>query len=161
MNTVSNETSIATELKSSVLLFSYLGVLPFLYFAVCAWWPAVSLFDLDPIIIFRTYSAVILSFLAGSLWASGLFASQIQGKVQVRTRSLLWSGIILSLFTWGALFISAKAGLFVGAMLFLVVWQVEQKTELTRCYPAWYTELRAKLSMIVGALHILIWLTVS
>ncbi|GAB2997441.1 DUF3429 domain-containing protein [Psychrosphaera aestuarii] len=161
MNTVSNESTIDSSLQSTVTLFSYCGLLPFLYFAACAWFPGLNLFETEPLTVFRAYSAVILSFLAGTLWVFGLIATQYQQQVEVRSKSLIWSAIFLSVIAWGNLFIAGKAALFVAGLLFLVVWQIEQKTELTKCYPAWYTELRAKLSMIVGALHIIIWLTIS
>lgn len=162
---VSNEHTISSDLKTTVHLFSIAGLIPFVYFAVCSWFPSLSIFEASSVFLFKVYAAIILSFLAGALWASGLFSQVLinscKSKVQLRSRSLLWSGIMLSLLAWGNLFISDKAGLFVGAMLFLAVWQIEQKTELTKCYPNWYTALRAKLSMTVGALHILIWLTIS
>ncbi|MDA8621906.1 DUF3429 domain-containing protein [Psychrosphaera sp.] len=161
MNTVSNESTIDDSLKSTVTLFGYGGLIPFLYFALCAWFPNLNPVGGDPLFIFRMYSAVILSFLAGSLWVFGLLAGQYQQQVKVRSRSLIWSAILLSILAWGNIFIVGKAALFVGGLLFLVVWQIEQKTELTKCYPTWYTDLRAKLSMSVAALHIIIWLTVS
>jgi hypothetical protein len=165
MNLVSNEQAIDSELTPTVKIFSFAGLLPFIYFALSGWWPSLNMFDMDAIRLFQFYSVVILSFLAGTLWFSGLFSTLIQQgaakSVVLRPRSLLWSGIFLSLLAWGNLFIDQKASLFVAALLFLVVWQVEQKTELSKCYPAWYTRLRAQLSMIVGALHMMIWLTIS
>ncbi len=161
MSTTSNESAFEPSLKTSVLIFSYAGLLPFFYFALCSWWPELNLFEINALTIFRFYGAIILSFLAGNLWVFGLLANHIQQQHSVRTRSLIWSAIFISLLAWGNLFIPGKAALFLGALLFLVVWQVEQKTDLTKCYPAWYTDLRAKLSMSVAALHIVIWLTVS
>ena len=156
-----NEQNIDSSLKSTVYLFSFAGLIPFIYFALSAWIPQLYLFELDPVHHFRLYSVVILSFLAGMLWAFGLVANKVQGAVAIRARSLLWSAILLSLLGWGNLFIDAKAALFVGAMLFLVVWQIEQKTELARHYPVWYANMRARLSMAVAMCHFIIWLTIS
>ena len=152
---------INANLKSTVYMFSFSGLIPFIYFALTAWVPSLHVFELDPVSLFRIYSAIILSFLAGALWSFGLVAGLVQKQVEIRTRSLIWSGILLSLLAWGNLFISARAALFVAAMLFLTVWQVEQKTELSRYYPMWYANMRARLSMIVAITHIVIWLTIS
>lgn len=163
MTIKTNNDNIELHLKSSVYLFSVAGLIPFLYLAICSWVPSLYVLDLemDVAYVFRLYSTIILSFLAGSLWSFGLIATQLKTQVEIRSRSLIWSAIALSLLAWGNLFIPARAALFVGAMLFLVVWQIEQKTELARSYPMWYANMRARLSMAVAACHIIIWLTIS
>lgn len=153
--------NIDPNLKSTVYMFSFAGLIPFVYLALSAWVPQIYLFSLDPVHHFRLYSVVILSFLAGMLWVYGLIAHKLHTAVEIRTRTLLWSGILMSLLGWGNLFIDAKAALFVGAMLFLVVWQIEQKTELARSYPLWFANMRARLSMTVAICHFIIWLTIS
>ena len=149
------------SLESQVRIIGYAGLLPFVYLMLCVWWPSLSIFETPALTVFRYYSLAILSFVAGALWPLGFLADLSTDKRPVRQSGLLWGAIIVCLAGWGSLLLAGKAGVFVTALLFLVLWQIEQKTLLAKNYPTWYTDFRTLLTMVVAATHILVWLTLS
>lgn len=149
------------SLDSQVRILGYCGLIPFVFFAMATLLPEINPFAISALEIFRGYSLAILSFMAGALWPLGFLADLSNEKRQVRQGGLLWGAIFVSLCGWGALFLEPKAGVFVSALLFLVVWQIEQKTLLAKQYPEWYTVLRTQLTMVVAMSHIVIWLTLA
>ena len=155
------QVNIQQSLESQVRILGYLGMLPFVYFMLCVWWPSLSIFDTPALTVFRFYSLAILSFIAGSLWPLGFLADLSSPNRPVRQSGLLWGAITVCIAGWGSLLLEGKAGVFVSALLFLVVWQIEQKTLLAKNYPDWYTVLRAQLTMVVAVCHIFVWLTLS
>ena len=149
------------SLDSQVRLLGLAGLVPFVFLTLAVWWPGLSPFATDPLVIFRLYSLAILSFIAGALWPLGFLADMSTDKRPIRRGGLLWGAILVCLAGWGSLLLEAKVGVFVSALLFLVIWQIEQKTLLAKNYPDWYTAFRAQLTMVVAICHIGIWLTLS
>lgn len=92
------------------------------------------------------------------IWATlGVEKSKLN-QYQARLLPLVLAALILPLVGWYSLTWSDKAGLFVLAMLFLTLWQVEQKTNVAKLHPKWYWALRTQCSMIVAASSIGYWL---
>jgi len=149
------------SLESQVRILGYLGLLPFVYFMLCVWWPNLSVFEMPALTIFRYYSLAILSFVAGALWPLGFLVNLSTPNRPIRQAGLLWGAITVCLAGWGSLMLAGKAGVFVSALLFLVLWQIEQKTLLAKNYPEWYTDFRTLLTMVVAATHIMVWLTLA
>jgi len=149
------------SLESQVRILGLTGLIPFVFFTLAVWFPALAIFDTEPLTIFRLYSVTILSFLAGALWPLGFLADLSTDKRPVRRGGLLWGSGIVCLAGWGSVMLEAKAGVFVSALLFLVIWQIEQKTLLAKNSPEWYTAFRAMLTMVVAICHIGIWLTLG
>ena len=149
------------SLDSQVRILTLAGLLPFVFFMLAVWWPSLNPFTIDAIVIFRFYSIVILSFMAGALWPLGFLADLSTDKRTVVRAGLLWGAITIALAGWGTLFLLPKVAIFVSALLFLVVWQVEIKTRLVKNYPAWYSGLRAGVTMVVAICHMAVWMTLE
>lgn len=149
------------SLNSQVRILTISGVLPFVFFTFCVWFPQLNPFEIDAIVIFRFYSIVILSFMAGALWPLGFIADLSTDKRKVVRTGLLWGSIMIALAGWGTLFLLPKVAIFVSALLFLVVWQIENKTELVKSYPQWYASLRAAVTMAVSICHMSVWMTIA
>lgn len=147
------------NLQARILTLS--GLSPFVFFTLAVWWPAINPFAVDAVVIFRFYSIVILSFMAGALWPLGFIADLSTPKRMVVRTGLLWGAIMVALAAWGTLFLLPKVGVFVSALLFLVVWQIEIKTQLIKSYPLWYSNLRAGVTMCVAICHLGVWMTLA
>ena len=149
------------SLNSQVRMLGFGGLIPFIFFMLCVLIPSLNPFSVEALDVFRGYSIAILSFMAGALWPLGFLVNMSSPNRPVRQSGLLWGSIFVTIAGWGSFFLVAKAGVFVSALLFLVIWQIEQKTLLAKNYPDWYTVLRAQLTMVVAACHIFVWLTLS
>ena len=142
-------------------MLGWAGLLPFIALTLMVWFPSSWPWETSPLQVFRFYSLAILSFMAGALWPLGFLVDMSTEKRAIRRGGLLWGGILVCLAGWGSLMLDAKAGVFVSALLFLVIWQIEQKTLLAKNYPDWYTPFRAILTMVVAICHIGVWLMLS
>lgn len=149
------------SLDSQARILTLCGVIPFIFFGLTVWWPNLNPFEIDGLVIFRFYSIVILSFMAGALWPLGFIADLSSEKRNVVRSGLLWGAIAIALAAWGTLFLLPKVAIFVSALLFLVVWQIEVKTQLVKSYPQWYAELRAVVTMVVAVCHMAVWMTIA
>lgn len=149
------------SLNSQARILTIAGLSPFIFFMLAVWWPAINPFTIDALVIFRFYSIVILSFMAGALWPLGFIADLSTDKRKVVRSGLLWGAISIALAGWGTLFLLPKVAIFVSALLFLVIWQIEIKTLLVKSYPQWYAGLRAGVTMVVAICHIGVWMTLT
>ena len=124
----------------------YLGLLPFFAGALSPW----VFVDYEDIAIqlFFIYSAIILSFLSGIIWATVLLK---EGEHKQRH---LYAAVIFSLFPLAAALLPAlfKIGLMLLGFLLLLFWE---KCFINQLYAGWYQQLRHKISFIVAACHML------
>lgn len=75
---------------------AYMGLIPFFILAIAIFWPKASLFQFF-LVAFCSYSAVIASFLAGSLWGQALHLPSVNRLV------LFISSNVISLLAWASL----------------------------------------------------------
>ena len=126
--------------------YMYLGLLPFM---ICAFGPWI-LVDYKTALtsLFFFYSAIILVFLAGTLWAIALFTG-----IEHRRRHI-HAAIIFSLWPLVCYFLTdlyAVALMLIGFLL-LLFWE---KCFINPTYRNWYQTLRHKITFIVVACHML------
>ena len=129
--------------------YMYLGLLPFFASALGPWILPESEVQLTRFLLF--YSAVILVFLAGAMWAIALFV----GPAYVSpARRHIHIAILFSLWPVGAYFLMDAYAIALMAMGFLLLlfWE---KCFFKTIYPAWYQVFRHKITFIVVACHML------
>jgi|GEM_PF-656236 len=133
--------------RETITNFGYLGLLPFFMGALGPWvfaYKEVFLID-----TFTAYASVILAFLAGSLWSIALFTPLENPTRHINT------AMALSLWAFFSLWLPAFATVIclLAGFLWLLFWE---KCFLTQTYPAWYQQLRHKLTWIVVACHMMV-----
>lgn len=135
--------------QNTITNYMYLGLLPFFAGTLGPWvFPDWESWFID---IFFFYSALILVFLSGCLWAVALFSELLQGSRHIHM------AIILSLWPLVAYFLPdiAALSLMMVGFLWLLFWE---KCFVNKLYPSWYQKLRHSISFIVVACHMLsIW----
>lgn len=111
--------------------------------------------------LFRFFSLAMLTFLAGSLFGLGLVVKVEGESYSLNTSGLVWGALLVLVAGFGVTLLQPKVGLFVAGLLFLVLWQVELKSNLARAYPEWFWVMRTKASMVIALCHMLLWLTLD
>lgn len=139
-------------MPSVIKLFGYMGVIPLIYFAFAIWLPVLNVLSLDLVTLFKFYSVVALSFIAGAIWPLA-FIEPFKGSVRIVVTAMGFA-----LVGWGTLLIDIKAALFVLGFAYIALWKTEENIGLNKLYPSWYQELRAKLTLIVAICHAATWL---
>lgn len=118
------------------------GLLPFLLLSVSVWspeWRSLA----QPALL--GYSALILSFLGGVRWGRGLSAD--------RPIEYVWA-VLPSLWAWAALQAPPSAALLLLACGFVGQWWIDGPGDRLPA-PAWFRRLRALLTAVVLACHVL------
>jgi len=143
-----------TQYQDTITQYMYLGLLPFFIGVFGPWVFA----DYEWILtkIFIHYSAIILSFLAGVLWAVTLFTDGHEPKKRHIHAAITFSLLPLLGHLSGYL-LPTVITLSISILGFasLLFWE---KLFLHALYPRWYQELRHRISFIVIACHMLaIW----
>ena len=135
--------------QDAITNYMYLGLLPFFAGALSPW--IFSDYESIAVELFFIYSAIILAFLAGVVWASVLL------KDEAHNTRHLHMAITLSLFPLLAALLPDlyKIGLMFIGFLLLLFWE---KLFLNHLYANWYQQMRHKITFIVVACHMLtIW----
>lgn len=110
---------------------------------------------------FKYLSTGIACFMAGCLWGAAFFVKLDSENFEFNRFGAIFGGLLVVLISVSTLMLSNKVGLFLAAMVFLLLWQVENKTNLAKIYPEWYWVLRTQASMVVAAIHMLLWMLMS
>lgn len=118
-------------------LLGYLGLIPFIGLSalhIYGWSPAYELLV--------TYSALIISFLAGVLWMAAM------------DRNLsLWLALlsnVVMLASWALLIINPGSGVLYAFTLLLITLLMVEKRQLKAHYPSRFYELRSRLTLIAS-----------
>jgi hypothetical protein len=130
-------------MTSTATWLGWLGLLPFLLGALLVLHPD---WDEAGVFVFRTYGAVILSFLGGVRWGAALAEVRGQGTA-------LTIAVLPSLAGWAALLLPPIPGLLVLAAGFLAVAVLDTRLPPPGLWPAAYRRLRLRLSVAVLSLH--------
>ncbi len=139
-------------------LLSYAMIVGFIVLTLCNWLD----FELySALWLFRFYSLAMLTFLAGSLFGIALLIKVEDQSYHLNISGLLWGAILVLVAGFGVVLLQPKAGVFIAGLLFLVLWQVELKSNLARAYPEWFWVLRTKASMVIAMCHMLLWITLG
>ncbi|WP_371185908.1 DUF3429 domain-containing protein [Thalassotalea maritima] len=149
---------------SIALVLGWAGTVPFIGLAFALLVSHSILSDTTTILLFVSYSALIVSFLAGSLWAEALVG---RGTVDAG-RLLLFSNVIM-LVSWCALlsivFIAWHWGLLVLAGCYVAL-LVSERNLRNLAYPLEtgdaayraYRQMRQRVSIVVVSCHIIVLL---
>ncbi|NUY56929.1 DUF3429 domain-containing protein [Salinivibrio sp. EAGSL] len=139
-----------------MLNLGYLGLLPFAGALVVSW-TGLTVFGLAGEQLFITYSAVILSFLSGVLWGSGL-----DNPPPTSNRYALVLSNVFALLAWGALVKGATPLSLTVSVLtagYFLVWLTERwirYRQQKNDQPAGYQTMRDRLTLSVMAFHALL-----
>lgn len=133
----------------------YAGLLPFVILTAY-----IGLYnDSFGVLLFSSYSAVIASFIAGTLWGQALHVSAVNRTALFIFSNLLciiaWVSLALILFSYSTIGLCILLSVFL--CLYFVekyfLWQVLEFTLLDRLHHYW--RLRGRLTFIVITCHIL------
>lgn len=136
----------AAREKKVMASLGYAGVIPF---AVCvvAGILNIRFFDLQPSIVFCTYSVVIVTFLSGTVWGKSLYSDD-------NKLFYLLSSNIFTLIAWVCLLAAhLLIALFVLSLSYIALLMIEARQP--NVMGRYYLLMRITLTSIVVLLHIL------
>ena len=142
-----SELSGLMKRKTLVTALGALGIVPF----------ALSLLLPDPemsLRVFSLYSLAILSFLAGSWWATALVS--IGPNEAQRLPIVLFSNVLV-LIALGLVLWSGPLMLLGLACLYVVQAICERRFAVFDAQPAYYRTMRSVVTTVVVGLHVLAW----
>lgn len=129
-----------THLKYAVLL-TYLGVLPFYLSAIAVFF---NFNQNHAVFLFRSYGAMIVSFIAGIHWT--ISVKDINNKAFW----LIWTSNIIALMGWSSIIINnAIYGLYVLAMALLLLIYIDYKLFKLQQIELWFIKLRWRATLLV------------
>ena len=137
---MNNDQTIGLEGRKAARILGYLGILPFLALAGLAaadgpYWLEVTLI---------AYGALILAFMAGTLWAGLIFGQRSSHRAKLE----LIASNILVLAAWPSVLIpSAWACLWLAALFTAHLWL--DAPWRTDAGPSWYRHMRLTISVAV------------
>lgn len=137
--------------QDTITHYMYLGLLPFFIGALGPW----LLPDEEKAFsqLFFFYSTIILSFLAGALWAIALFTEHARPARHLHTAIVfsLWPLIAYVIVFFLPLLVAI--GFMLIGFLLLLFWE---KCFINVHYPEWYQNMRHKITFIVAGCHMLV-----
>ncbi|WP_426358926.1 DUF3429 domain-containing protein [Pseudocolwellia sp. HL-MZ19] len=128
-------------------ILGYAGVIPFIIFLSLFQYPVNDIF-IDPLQGFTFYSAIIFSFIAGSLWRSDNSASNLNAQI-ISNILCLYAFVCLFLSTFYAL-LFLSFGYFI---LFVAEYLITNVQEDTPAETQSYLRMRLVLTLVVNLLH--------
>ncbi|MEZ9297660.1 DUF3429 domain-containing protein [Vibrio splendidus] len=147
-----------TQTRNTMAKLGYMGLIPFLFGLLLSLTDSQFL-GLGGETLFITYSVVILSFLSGILWGSGIenFESQSSNK------ALILSNVIV-LVAWLAVLLGEQKEFLTTLILiigYIAVWRAERsmREENQSEGPEGYFEMRTQLTSSVVLMHGIVMLT--
>ena len=167
---MTNDQYFEATLKPTVSFMSWCALLPFIVCTVLTWFPILSMdvfkvngqiLEIDVLNILRLYSVIIVSFIAGSIWSAALMIKLDKETFVFNRKALMFGAGFVAILSWLVIFINPEAGVFIAALLYLVLWQIELKTNLSRIYPEWFWTLRTKQTMLIVVCLIGVWMTLG
>lgn len=127
----------------------YAGLLPFIIATTMAW-TGFKLTWLNAEFAFISYSAVILSFISGTLWgrAIALSTSSTTGRLLIQSN-------LFSILAWIALLLNQQLfSLAILAVGYLSLLAIERKAK-ELCLNQDYISMRLRLTLVAVTLHLL------
>ncbi|MBL0123513.1 MAG: DUF3429 domain-containing protein [Betaproteobacteria bacterium] len=129
-------------------LLGLAGTFPFIAGAATLWF-GPSAYAAPALQAIITYAAIILSFLGGIQWGTGVSVSETAPK---SARTLFLLSVVPSLLSWAMLFLDTPAArLIVAIFLFGFVWLIDALLHLQKLIPHWFFRLRSIITPVVIA----------
>jgi hypothetical protein len=119
----------------------YLGLLPFVVFAIGSWLPLPLVHDAHAVLL--AYAAVILSFMGAIHWGLAMTNDSAY------TNRLLASSVIPALLGWIGLLLAPLAGYLLISAAFIGLFLADRQVARHGLLPDWYLPMRAVLTSIV------------
>jgi hypothetical protein len=136
--------------KRLAWFLAFAGAVPFLLATAALFASDASSVRVPAITALVTYSAVILSFLAGIEW--GLAIRDESGTESTRAIALGLS-TVSSLAAWALLWLPSPTWQVGSALaLFVAVWGADQWMAGRGLLPTWFVDLRTAVSVLVAAI---------
>ncbi|MFV7771805.1 DUF3429 domain-containing protein [Shewanella marisflavi] len=132
-------------------MLGYAGLLPFIL-STCLMLTGLTFFSLDPFMLFTSYSAIILSFLAGTLWG------RESCKVHYLTEDkLLIISNVVSVAAWVAIVVNhLYVSLLILSVGYLVVYLKDRQQWREKTLSDEYIQLRTRLTAVAVLCHLII-----
>lgn len=149
---------VSTHTKETMTKLGYMGLIPFVA-GLFVSLTGSTLFGLSGEALFITYSVVILSFLSGILWGSGIENYENPWS----NKALVLSNVIV-LAAWLSVLVGENnelVSLPILLMGYIVVWRAEKlmRTENQSAGPDGYFDIRTRLTSSVVLMHGIVLLT--
>lgn len=144
--------------KSTIALLFYFLSLPVVLLAITI---LIANEPQQMLAAFRTYSVALMSMFCGVTLGSALWLNTESSSVEFKAQGAIWGAGLLIMCAWSCTLLETKVGVFISALLFLVLWQVELKTNLTKIAPLWFGELKTKVTMLAVVCHMTVWMLLS
>jgi hypothetical protein len=141
-----------TSASSLTIMLATLGIIPFV-FATYLSWSGQVFFEKSGLDLFITYSAIILSFMAGTLWGQ-----RVHKEMNALTKYVLVSSNAIALGAWLSLLMDLPA-LSIGLLFlgFISLFWVEAKSfKQSESSDSRYLNMRFSLSIAVCVLHLFV-----
>ncbi len=134
--------------EKTAFLLTLAGAVPFLAAGLLVWLATpISPAQFGQAV--TSYAAVILSFLGGIQWGTGL---SIAGSAPKSSRHLLMLSVVPSILACGILFIEpVSQRIYIAIGLFATVWSVDALLRLQGLIPTWFFRVRSIATAIVVA----------
>lgn len=133
-------------------LLGYAGLLPFAMLPIANFY-GFGIFSLTAAQAFVAYSAVILSFLAGSLWSSGILAKDSPSRLV-----LMLVSNSLAISAWFSILMSSQTVAVVALLVaYLILLWAERRLCSDQARP--YRLMRVRLTALVALFHLLFLLS--
>lgn len=139
-----------TSASLFIIILTALGIVPFV-FATYLSWSDQALFDNSGLELFVTYSAIILSFRAGTLWGQFIYRN-----LDDLARYVLISSNIIALGAWFSLLMNVPV-LSIGLLClgFISTFWVEISKHRKSLHSK-YLNMRLSVTTVVCVLHLLV-----
>ncbi|QYK00816.1 DUF3429 domain-containing protein [Shewanella psychrotolerans] len=132
-------------------MLGYAGLLPFII-STCLILMGQTLFSIDPFTLFITYSAIILSFLAGTLW--GRESSKVH---YLNDDKLLIISNVVSVLAWVTIVINhLYASLIILMLGYVVVYRLDKQQWRDKTLSDEYIQLRTYLTGVALVCHVIV-----
>jgi hypothetical protein len=134
------------RIPRAAALLGYAGVLPFAACAAGLWWARPGSWHSELQHMLALYGAVILSFLGGVRWGCEINANP--GEPHLGD---LVAAVVPSVLAWCAVCLPGTVQPLLALLLAFAVYGVFDVAEAGRgAWPAWYSRLRLRLSVLVA-----------
>lgn len=132
-------------------MLGYAGLLPFII-STSLILMGQTLFSIDPFVLFTTYSAIILSFLAGTLW--GRESSQVH---YLNDDNLLIISNVVSVLAWVAVVVNhLYVSLLILMLGYVVVYIKDRQQWREKILSDQYIQLRGHLTTVALVCHLIV-----
>lgn len=130
--------------KELIRTLTYAGAIPFVGLSLCIFYEYTLIDSIPNLFLYITYSAIILSFLAGMNWGQALNTPNKTAKYLFITSN------VIALLAWGCLLIQQSLialALFALGFMFQLI--IDLKLNAVQLIEPWFFRLRVQVTIVV------------